>query len=285
MKIVTGYTGSPHITSNDEQGKNQGIFGTGNSVLQVGKQFYAELTNANTVTIKDGEGVMQGVHFRIEPGTTEMVNIQNGTVGYKRIDLICARYTKNATTGVEAVNLVVIPGTPSATTPTAPTYTEGDILGGDTQADFPLWKVTLDGLTPTLMAAFYVSSAGRPTVINELHIYNNNVSREAELFSEDAVALESGHMYLVQYEGQFSIAPPYTTGAEIAFISLSDVNDHTYGADAMSMYWPEANTFSILHLVEVYRETMTVKLRCECTENIPASDTIVNIIARIIQLS
>ena len=88
MKIVTGYTGSPHITSNDEQGKNQGIFGTGNSVLDVGNKFNATLTNANTVTIEDGEGVMQGVHFRIEPGTTETVNIQNGTSGYQRTDII-----------------------------------------------------------------------------------------------------------------------------------------------------------------------------------------------------
>ena len=150
MKIVTGYTGSPHVTSNDEQGKNQGIFGAGNSVLNVGNRFNATLTNANTVTIEGGEGVMQGVHFRIEPGTTETVNIQNGTSGYNRIDLICARYTKNAVTGVEAVNLVVITGTPSSSTPSAPAYTQGDILGGATQADFPLWKVTLNGLTPTL---------------------------------------------------------------------------------------------------------------------------------------
>ena len=35
MKIVTGYTGTPHITSNDQQGFNQGVFGTGNIVLGV----------------------------------------------------------------------------------------------------------------------------------------------------------------------------------------------------------------------------------------------------------
>lgn len=150
MKIVTGYTGSPHITSNDEQGKNQGIFGTGNVVLDVGAKFNATLTDANTVTIEDGEGVMQGVHFRIEPGTTETVNIQNGTSGYNRIDLVCARYTKNPVTGVEAVSLEVITGTPTTSTPTAPEYEQGDILSGGTIADFPLWQVNLDGLTPTI---------------------------------------------------------------------------------------------------------------------------------------
>ena len=150
MKIITGYTGTKNVTANADQGLHQGIFGTGNTVLNVRNKFAATMTDANTVTIQDGEGVMQGVHFRIDPGTSETVSIQSGTAGYKRIDLICARYTKNATTGIEAVDLVVITGTPTTGTPTAPAYMEGDILAGSTQADFPLWQVTLDGLTPTI---------------------------------------------------------------------------------------------------------------------------------------
>lgn len=150
MKIVTGYTGQPHITSNAVQGFNQGIFGNGNYVLNVGSKFAAELTNANTVSIADGEGVLQGVHFRIEPGTTENVNIANGTTGYKRIDYICARYTKNAITGVESVDLVVVQGTPASSSPVAPTVNTGDILLGASPVDFPLYEVDLDGLTPTI---------------------------------------------------------------------------------------------------------------------------------------
>lgn len=151
MNIVTGYTGSPHVTSNAAQGFNQGIFGAGNYVLNVGNKFEAELTDANTVTIADGEGVLQGVHFRIDPGTTETVNIANGTTGYKRVDYICARYAKNALTGVESVTLVVVEGTPDASTPTAPTINTGDVLTGSSPVDFPLYEVDLDGLTPTLV--------------------------------------------------------------------------------------------------------------------------------------
>ena len=154
MKIVTGYTGQPHITSNAQQGFNQGIFGSGDCVLKVGNKFSAAMTDANTVTIQDGEGVMQGVHFRIDPGTTETVNISNGTSGYKRIDLVCARYTKNAITGVEDVSLVVVEGTPDASTPSTPTVNSGTILTGGSPVDFPLYKVSLDGLTPTLTALF-----------------------------------------------------------------------------------------------------------------------------------
>lgn len=154
MKIVTGYTGQPHITSNAVQGFNQGIFGKGNYVLNVGNSFAASLTDANTVSIADGEGVLQGVHFRIEPGTTENVNIANGTTGYKRIDYICARYTKNAITGIESVDLVVVQGTPAASTPTAPTINTGDVLLGASPVDFPLYEVDLDGLTPTIKGLF-----------------------------------------------------------------------------------------------------------------------------------
>ena len=150
MNIVTGYTGSPHVTSNAAQAFHQGIFGQFNTVLEVGSKFSAELTDVNTVTFSDGEGVIQGVHFRIDPGTTETVNISNGTTGYKRNDLICARYTKNAVTGVEDVSLVVIDGTPDETTATDPTVNTGDILTGDSPVDFPLYRVSFDGLTPTL---------------------------------------------------------------------------------------------------------------------------------------
>lgn len=150
MNIVTGYRGEPHITANAMQAFNQGIFGSGNYVLDVGNKFAATLTNATTVTIQDGEGVMQGVHFRIEPGDTQSVTISPGTSGYKRIDYICARYEKSAITGIESVGLVVVEGTPDASSPSAPTINTGTILTGGTPVDFPLWKVSLDGLTPTL---------------------------------------------------------------------------------------------------------------------------------------
>ena len=154
MNIVTGYTGTPHVTANEAQALNQGIFGPSNYVLDVGEKFSATLVDANNITIEDGEGVLQGVQFRIAPGETENVSIDSGTTGYNRIDLICARYTKDAQTGVEAVNLVVIKGTPTASTPSAPAYNTGSVLLGASPVDFPLYKVTLTGLAPVLTQLF-----------------------------------------------------------------------------------------------------------------------------------
>lgn len=154
MNIVTGYTGTPHVTSNEAQALNQGVFGSGNVVLNVGNKFAATLVDANTITIQDGEGIMQGVQFRIAPGETETVTIENGTIGYNRIDLICARYTKNAQTGVEAVNLVVVEGTPTASTPSVPSVSTGNILEGDSPVDFPLYSVIISELVPYVSPRF-----------------------------------------------------------------------------------------------------------------------------------
>ena len=182
MNIVTGYRGEPHITANAMQAFNQGIFGSGNCVLDVGNRFAATLTNATTVTVQDGEGVMQGVHFRIAPGDTETVSISPGTSGYKRIDLICARYTKSAITGVESVDLVVVEGTPDASTASEPSVNSGTILTGGSPVDFPLWKVSLDGLTPTLSSVPMYSSPAYSMPYDWSHPANSsNVVNESYL--------------------------------------------------------------------------------------------------------
>lgn len=147
MKIVTGYAGEAHITSNDDQGLLQGIFGSGSYILPVRGRFAATLVSSNELQISDGEGVLQGVHFRTEPGTTDSVTIENGTQGMQRIDLICARYQKDAETGIETMSWINHKGTPAASNPATPSITSGDLLAGDTLAEFPVYAVRLNGIT------------------------------------------------------------------------------------------------------------------------------------------
>ena len=147
MKIVTGYVGEKHITSNDDQGLLQGIFGTGNYILPVRGRFAATLVSSNELQISDGEGVLQGVHFRVEPGTTDSVIIENGVQGMQRIDLICARYEKDTESGVESMSWINHKGTAAASNPAQPSYTVGDLLAGDTLAEFPVYAVRLNGIT------------------------------------------------------------------------------------------------------------------------------------------
>ena len=154
MRIVTGHKGTDHITSNDLQGFNQGIFGSGNYVLPVGNKFAAEMVDSTRLSIMDGEGIMQGVHFRNAPLTVTLLTLDSGVSGKNRIDLICARYTKDTSTGVENVSWQVIKGTEVSGIPDEPAYTTGNILNGDTTVDFPLYKVAFEGLTPTVIKKY-----------------------------------------------------------------------------------------------------------------------------------
>ena len=135
MNIVTGYGGRPHITANDAGSFNQGIFSAKDGVLTVGRKFEYSLISNNELRIYDGEGIMQGVHYRILPGTYESVVLENGTQGNKRIDLIVARYEKNAETGIESVEVAVKKGAETTEIPVEPTAMIGDIRKGATLHD------------------------------------------------------------------------------------------------------------------------------------------------------
>ena len=146
IKIVTGDQGKPHVTANDDGSFHQGVVGTEDYALGVGKKVKATLVSNNSVRIDDGELVMQGVHFRILPGTYENVTINNGNQGQKRKDAIVARYTKDPSSGIENVTLAVLQGTPTTGTPVAPTPTTGNIRSGALKHEMILYVVELNGL-------------------------------------------------------------------------------------------------------------------------------------------
>lgn len=149
MKIITGYKGEAHITSNEIQGENQGIFGTGSYVMNVGNKFSPTLISANELQISDGEGVIQGVHFRVDPGTYDSVTIENGAQGMNRKDLVVCRYTKDAETGVEQTEWVVKKGTATSGTATRPSATSGNIRTGSTLAEMAMFEIVLSGINVT----------------------------------------------------------------------------------------------------------------------------------------
>ena len=147
MNIITGYRGEPHITSAQDRAGNQGAYGTGSYVLNVGSKLAATIASANEIRIADGALCHQGCLANIDAGTYDSVAINNGTQGMNRIDRIVARYTKNTETNVESLNLVVIQGTAVSGTPSAPAYKTGNIQNGNSPVDMPLYQVRLTGVT------------------------------------------------------------------------------------------------------------------------------------------
>lgn len=153
--IVTGFTGAEHITSGDWKALNAGLAGSGNYVLSVGNKLAATLQTANKLRLLDGYGMMAGCQFGMPAGEYVDLVIENGAQGYNRVDLAVARYTRNSTTGIENVSLLVIKGTATTGTASMPSYNSGSVVSGAT-CDFPLYKISLSGLTPTVTPLFDV---------------------------------------------------------------------------------------------------------------------------------
>lgn len=208
IKIVTAKKGEPHITSADDGALNQGTFGTDDYVLNVGEKFRAELVSNNEIKIYDGEGMMQGRHWRIEPGTYESLTIDNGSQGKKRKDMIVSRYTKDSGSGVENVELVVLKGTETEGNATAPIPVNGDIRNGDLSHEMVLYTVTLDGLNVTAVdPGFYI-------IMNMMDVQNalNEFGRKR---------MYSGTVVYTGLEGRTSV-PLFTRQELIGIFGLED---------------------------------------------------------------
>ncbi len=147
MNLVTGYVGENHVTAADAGSFHAGIVGNGEYILNRGKKLAATVVTNNQLRILDGDLIMQGRHVRINEGNYVDLTIENGATGTNRNDLVVARYTKDASSGVENVNLVVIKGTPVDGTAEDPAHTSGDIINEAVSLnEMPLYRVVIEGL-------------------------------------------------------------------------------------------------------------------------------------------
>lgn len=145
VKLMTGATGEQNIQAADDRECLAGITGLDSYVFPTGNQLKATLVDANTVTIGTGAGSLQGSRFRCS--TTTTVNIQSGTQGQFRHDIVGLHFSRE-TSGREGLEFQVLTGEPAASEGAAadPAYTAGDLLKGDAEAFMPLYRVKLSGI-------------------------------------------------------------------------------------------------------------------------------------------
>lgn len=148
--LVTGSHGGddPHVESKHDALMHAAMLGRSGYILKT-RNWTMKPTakDANNITIPAWDLVVEGRQIYIAAPTD--VNIQSGSQGQKRRDLIVARYALNSGTGVETVTLEAIKGKPSAATPADPGIETGSIIGGAIVSDLPLCRVNLDGITIT----------------------------------------------------------------------------------------------------------------------------------------
>lgn len=199
IRLVTGYTGENHITAQDDRSRNMGLVGgfgpVGRNVFVLSgvgtsdpKPFKASMVGGNTLRILPGEGMLQGLHFRIPYGSYEDLTIENGTQGMNRVDLVVAHYAKDSSTNVETVELKVVKGTATSGTPSYPAVETGYLYEGATSTDAVMYRVWLAGTSVVEIESTMVEvdsldtigsvTFGNQTAINELEdlVGNSTIS-------------------------------------------------------------------------------------------------------------
>lgn len=145
VELITGYSGTPHIGSDDVQHLLAGIVGGGSYALDTGKKLAIAVNSANSVTIDTGDAIIAGgAHVRV--AAAEKLTVTSGAQGVKRNDLVCLRYTK-ASDNKESAALVVVKGTATSGTPADPAVNTGSIIDGKATVDMPLYRLPLDGVS------------------------------------------------------------------------------------------------------------------------------------------
>lgn len=149
MKIVSGKTGTPHVTSEQFRQIIEGTVGQGSYILTSGENLEPELASNNMLKIRGGMMSHHGNVSCVELNTYDEVTLTNGSQGVKRIDLVVNRYTRNDETGLEKNEWIVIIGTPDASSPKVPQHTIGNLQNGDLIDDCPVFEVHYDGINVT----------------------------------------------------------------------------------------------------------------------------------------
>lgn len=187
MKIITGRTGQPHVTSQQQRDTNASLIGAGDYVLNVGKQLRASVINANLIRVFDGQLSMQGCIASIDANEYEEIRIENGSIGYMRCDLICACYQRMSTESEnikESVILKIIQGEKvtallngnvssiTVSPPMPQINNEISIRDGAVEYFFPLYKVLINELN-------------QPEITQLFTVFNDDTDWQGVTFASD----------------------------------------------------------------------------------------------------
>lgn len=144
VELVTGFSGTEHVTSGQDGARQAGTVGTGKYVLMTNDDpLAAKLENANTVTVGPGDVLINGRHVQLTGATTFSIPV--GTQAQQTSNLLVIRYSRDDS-GVEKAEALTLTGEPAASDPQDPATNDGNILDGDTPVDMALYRVITTGI-------------------------------------------------------------------------------------------------------------------------------------------
>jgi hypothetical protein len=137
ISLVTGHTGTEHVTSGQVGRFNAALHGKGNYILDVGDKCQVDVIDSKKIRINKGELMCQGRHISIE--APEEMTITGGILGQTTYALVYIHY-EISETGIESVGLK------SKKIKTETSYdVSGSILDGSSTADIPFASIKLKG--------------------------------------------------------------------------------------------------------------------------------------------
>lgn len=219
MKIVSGRTGSPHVTSQQFRQMLEGIIGQGSYIITSGENLKPELSSNNLLKIRSGMMAHHGCISCVDIGTYDEVTLTNGSQGMKRIDLIVNRYTRNAETEVENCSWKVIQGTPVASNPAVPAYTSGNLQDGDLVDDCPAFEVHYDGINVTEVKSLLSVTDGLSELSSNLAKANDSIATiNNKLISIVERGAKNGYNYTKYSNGDMVMWSKYTWNPNLATV-------------------------------------------------------------------
>ena len=217
MKIVSGRTGSPHVTSQQFRQMLEGIIGQGSYIITSGENLKPELSSNNLLKIRSGMMAHHGCISCVDIGTYDEVTLTNGSQGMKRIDLIVNRYTRNAETEAENCSWKVIMGTPAASNPTVPSYTKGNLQNGDTVDDCPIFEVHYDGINVAEVKSLLSVTDGLSGLSSKLAKSNDSIAAiNNKLISIVERGEKNGYNYIKYSNGDAVVWRKYTWNTDVS---------------------------------------------------------------------
>lgn len=159
--IITGYTGTRHITPAMDASVFRSIIGPDEYILNDGDKCVGSMPDINHFTVGGGNISLQGYQVQI---TQETLIVDTCATGYKRIDLVALRYNHDIGTQIDSFTLAVIKGTEVTGTPAEPSYNTGEIEAGVNAVDMILYEIDLDGSTVTFVPRTSTINAGMKDV-------------------------------------------------------------------------------------------------------------------------
>lgn len=205
MKIVSGRTGSPHVTSQQFRQMLEGIIGQGSYIITSGENLKPELSSNNLLKIRSGMMAHHGCISCVDIGTYDEVTLTNGSQGMKRIDLIVNRYTRNAETEVENCSWKVIQGKPVASNPAVPAYTSGNLQNGDLVDDCPAFEVHYDGINVTEVKSLLSVTDGLSGLSSNLTKANSKITTTNTNLAKTNTVLENRKPIIVDSTAQGTV--------------------------------------------------------------------------------